>query len=101
MNSSRQVSMWKWLKPRKELKDYYKVLSVSPGASQIAIQKAFWGAARTLHPDVTSDPEDAKKFKEVVEAYLALKRPGKRGDYDAKVIRDYCQTIMGGSFELR
>jgi len=92
------MDVWKWLKPRKKLKDYYKVLGVSPSASQKTIQQAFWGAARTLHPDVNSDPEDAEKFKEVAEAYLELKRPDKRGDYDAKIISDYCQTIVGGSF---
>jgi curved DNA-binding protein CbpA len=90
--------MWKWLRRRKSLKDYYAILGVSPGASQKAVQKAFWAASQVLHPDVNSNPEDTEKFKEIVEAYQALKKPDSRDEYDAKVISDYCQTILGGSF---
>jgi DnaJ-class molecular chaperone len=90
--------MWKWLKPRRKLTDYYAILGVSPGASQKAIQKAFWKASQSLHPDVNSNPDDTEKFKDIVEAYQALKKTDSRDDYDAKVISDYCQTIMGGSF---
>ncbi len=93
--------MWKWLtRRRKSPKDYYMTLGVSPGATPKQIQRAFWVAAQTLHPDINSSPEDTEKFKEIVEAYQTLKGPDKRDDYDAKVISDYCQTIMGGSFAV-
>lgn len=90
--------MWKWLRPRKALKDYYAVLGIAPGASSKAIQQAFWKAAQTLHPDVNPDPDALEQFKEVVEAYQTLKGPDARGDYDAQVIAQYCQSFVG-SFE--
>jgi len=90
--------MWKWLRPRKNLKDYYAVLGVSPGASQKAIQHAFWKASRTLHPDINPDPDALEQFKEVVEAYQTLKGPDARDDYDARLIAQYCQSFIG-SFE--
>ena len=96
--SSGQVAMWKWLRPRKKLKNYYAVLGVSPGASPKAVQRAFWKAAQTLHPDVNPDPGALERFKEVVEAYQTLKGPDARGDYDAQVIAQYCQSFLG-SFE--
>ena len=91
--------MWKWLRRRKELKDYYAVLGVAPGASSKAIQKAFWKAAQTLHPDVNPDSDALEQFKDVVDAYQTLKRPDARDDYDAKVISEYCQSFIG-SFEV-
>jgi len=87
--------MWNWLRRRRKLKDYYSILEVSPSASQKEIQQAFWRAAQTLHPDVNPDPESMEQFKEVVEAYQALKRSEGRDDYDAKVIADFCQSYLG------
>ncbi len=87
--------MWKWLRPRKKLKNYYAVLDVSPGASPKAIQRAFWKSARTLHPDVNPDPDVLEQFKEVVEAYQTLKGKDARDDYDARVIAQYCQSFLG------
>jgi len=91
--------MWKWLtRRRKNIKDHYATLGVSPGASQKAIQQAFWKAAQTLHPDVNPDPAGIEEFKEIVEAYQALKHQDGRNDYDARVISEFCQSYLG-SFE--
>ena len=85
-------------KHREQLKDYYGILGVSPGASQKAIQKAFWKLAQTCHPDVDPDPDATERFKEMVEAYQALKHPGWRDDYDARIIAEFCKSYLG-SFE--
>lgn len=89
---------WRRRKHRAELKNYYAILGVSPGASQKAIQRAFWKLAQTCHPDVNPDPDAAEKFKEMVEAYQALKRPDGRDDYDARIIAEFCKSYLG-SFE--
>jgi DnaJ-class molecular chaperone len=87
--------MWKWLKPRKKIKNHYATLDVSPAASPKEVQRAFWKAAQTLHPDVNPDPDAVEQFKEVVEAYQTLKGPDSRDDYDAQVIAEYCQSFLG------
>jgi len=101
VSTSGQVVMWKWLKPRRkrEIKDYYSLLGVSPGASQKQIQQAFRRTAPAFHPDTNKDPGAMEKFQELVEAYQALKAPSKRDDYDAQVISEYCRSAIG-SFDF-
>jgi len=60
-------------------KDYYKILGVSPQASQEEIRKAYYRLAHKYHPDKGGDPE---KFKEINEAYQVLSDPEKRKQYD-------------------
>lgn len=100
-NLSGQVAMWKWLKPhrKREIKDYYSLLGVYPGASQKQIQRAFRRSAQVYHPDTNKDPGAKEKFQELVDAYQALKVPTKRDDYDAQVIAEYCRSVSG-SFDL-
>ncbi len=65
-----------------DYKDYYATLGVSRDASQEDIQKAYRKLARKYHPDVNASPEAENKFKELGEAYEALKDPEKRAKYD-------------------
>jgi DnaJ-class molecular chaperone len=64
-------------------RDYYDVLEVSRSADAAEIKKAHRKLARKLHPDVNKDdPEAAKKFQEVQEAYDVLSDGEKRKMYD-------------------
>ncbi|WP_147820869.1 DnaJ C-terminal domain-containing protein [Salidesulfovibrio onnuriiensis] len=66
-----------------QYKDYYKILGVSRTASQDEVSKAFKKLARKYHPDLNPNDKGAEdKFKEVNEAYEALKDPEKRKMYD-------------------
>ena len=63
--------------------DYYKVLGVSPSASDKEITKVYRKLARKLHPD--ANPGDAKaeeQFKEVSAAYDVLGDGERRAQYD-------------------
>jgi molecular chaperone DnaJ len=64
-------------------KDFYKVLGVSPTASQSEIKSAYRLKAKDLHPDKNQgDAAREEKFKAVSEAYDILSDSKKRAEYD-------------------
>jgi molecular chaperone DnaJ len=63
-------------------RDYYEVLGVPRVADPETLKKAFRSRARTLHPDVSDDPEAEEKFSELAEAYEVLSKPTARFLYD-------------------
>lgn len=64
-------------------KDFYDVLGVPRNANQKDIKKAYYQLAKKYHPDTNKgDPESAKKFQEVSEAYEILSDETKRQQYD-------------------
>ncbi|PCJ32253.1 MAG: cytochrome C biogenesis protein [Gammaproteobacteria bacterium] len=65
-----------------EYKDYYQILGVSKDVSKEELKKAYRKMARKYHPDVSKEANAEEKFKEVAEAYEALKDPEKRAQYD-------------------
>jgi DnaJ-class molecular chaperone len=67
-----------------DMKDYYFILGLSPGASHGEIKHAFRNLAMKYHPDRNPGSEKAAegKFKEINEAYAVLGDEGKRREYD-------------------
>ena len=63
-------------------KDYYAVLGVKREAGADEIKTAYRRLARKYHPDVSKEKDTEEKFKEVQEAYEALRDPEKRAAYD-------------------
>jgi len=66
-----------------EKRDYYDVLGVGRDADGSALKSAFRKLAMKFHPDRNPDnPSAEQSFKEINEAYDALKNPDKRAAYD-------------------
>lgn len=64
-------------------RDFYEVLGVSRGADEGALKSAYRKLAMQYHPDRNpGNAEAEQKFKEISEAYDALKDPQKRAAYD-------------------
>src|SRR4030067_1482811 len=77
-------------------RDYYDVLGVARAASDQEIKAAFRRLCKECHPDTCNgDTTSEKRFKEVNEAYEALKDPQKRAAYD-RFGHAAFETGMGG-----
>ena len=75
-------------------RDYYDLLGISRTADEAEIKKAFRRLARTLHPDVSEEPDAEERFREVVEAYEVLSKQETRQLYD----RYGHEGLRGGGF---
>ena len=63
--------------------DYYEILGVSRNVDEKGLKSAFRKKAMQYHPDKNPGDKAAEaKFKEIGEAYEALKDPQKRAAYD-------------------
>lgn len=72
-----------------QFKDYYAALGVEPTAAPADIKSHYRRLARKYHPDVSHEPHAEERFKEINEAYEALRDPQKRAAYDELRNRGY------------
>jgi len=83
--------------------DLYQRLGVQRGASEAEIKKAYRSLAKQLHPDRNADnPQAAKRFGEVTQAYDLLSDKDKRARYDRGEIDEDGNPKMpfgGGGFQ--
>lgn len=73
--------------------NHYEVLGVDKNASPKEIKSAYRVLAMKYHPDVSNEPDCARKFREVTEAYEILSDPQKRKYYDM----NYTTRDIGGN----
>ena len=81
--------------------DLYQRLGLKRGASEAEIKKAYRSLAKQLHPDRNKDnPNAAKRFGEVTQAYDLLSDKDKRARYDRGEIDEEGNPKMpfGGGF---
>ena len=88
------------------MKDPYKVLGVSPDASDDEIKKAYRALARKYHPDNYNGSDLAdlaeEKMKEVNEAYDAVKKMREAGQsYSGQSSFSSSGSYSGGLAEAR
>ncbi|MDO5504717.1 MAG: DnaJ C-terminal domain-containing protein [Pseudoxanthomonas suwonensis] len=72
-----------------QFKDYYQTLGVDARAGDAEIKTAYRRLARKYHPDVSKETGAEDRFKEVNEAYEALRDPQRRQAYDQMRARGY------------
>ena len=76
--------------------DYYKVLKVSPKASNAEIKSSYRRIARKIHPDVSeTNDNSSKEFAQIVKAYKILGNPKKRADYDRLRLKAKYSNVNG------
>eukprot|EP00811_Abedinium_folium_P005358 NODE_14936_length_1077_cov_2.521053.p1 GENE.NODE_14936_length_1077_cov_2.521053~~NODE_14936_length_1077_cov_2.521053.p1 ORF type:complete len:209 (-),score=41.49 NODE_14936_length_1077_cov_2.521053:333-959(-) len=63
----------------------YSVLGVSRSASKKTIRDSYLRLVKQLHPDVNSQPEAPKRFKQVQHAYELLADANKRKEHDVEL----------------
>src|SRR4051794_29145113 len=81
--------------------DLYQRLGIKRGASEDEIKKAYRSLAKQLHPDRNKDnPNAAKRFGEITQAYDLLSDKDKRAKYDRGEIDEEGNPKMpfGGGF---
>ncbi len=65
------------------MSDFYTTLGIARDASEDDVKKAYRKLAMQYHPDRNGGSKDAEeKFKQITEAYDALRDPQKRAAYD-------------------
>ncbi len=63
--------------------DHYQVLGVERAARTARIRQAYRRLVRRYHPDLNpGDPLAAARYREIHAAWLILRDPGKRSEYD-------------------
>lgn len=81
------------------MQDHYLALGVSSGASLADIKKAYRQQAALHHPDRSTAPDAAARFRAIQEAYDILGDDAKREAYDdnrkRNLLDDPLETARG------
>ncbi len=83
------------------MKDYYRILNVSPASTKQAIRKSYRKLASQFHPDKNQSDEAEEKFKQISEAYNVLSNEGKRKEYDQSRKVLHTDSFQAHSFHAK
>jgi len=79
---SARVNRSYYFLPALQVKDYYSILEIKPGAGGDEIKKAFRRLAHQFHPDKSNGDLYAKaRFTQIKEAYEVLSNPVRKEHY--------------------
>lgn len=69
------------------MKDYYRILEVSPSASFEVIKASYRALAKKYHPDTQTSSNTGKTMADINEAYETLSNSQSRKEYDQQYSR--------------
>ena len=75
------------------MKNYYKILTISPDASLLDVKKAYRKLALQYHPDKNKNANAHEKFIEITEAYEVLRDSPQRAIYDVQFKQFFGERI--------
>ncbi|XP_047224488.1 dnaJ homolog subfamily C member 16-like [Girardinichthys multiradiatus] len=81
--------------------DPYKILGVTPRASQAEIKKVYKRLAKEWHPDKNKDPGAEDMFIKITKSYEILSSEDKRASYDRYGQTDDTQAYSSGRYGRR
>lgn len=74
----------------------YRLLGIPLGSDRTAVVRAYRRLARTVHPDVSTDPRAADRFAELTEAYRVASRSSRAaGERSADSSADQIRVTVG------
>ncbi|MFN7022069.1 MAG: DnaJ domain-containing protein [Phycisphaerales bacterium] len=65
--------------------NYYDILGVQSTATVEDIRRAYRIKAKSIHPDVSGEPDAQARFSALAEAYQTLTDRARRRDYDSRL----------------
>jgi len=78
---------------------YYDLLELSPDATASQIKRAYYKAAKILHPDKNPDADAGEKFRQLSVAYQVLSDPQRRADYDRQGASESDADYLGAEVD--
>lgn len=72
---------------KRNWKNYYEILQVSPNAEPEVIKAAFGRLANKYHPDTTKGEKGSVRMVKLNEAYEVLSNPSRKAEYDSEFKR--------------
>ncbi|SHG77821.1 DnaJ domain-containing protein [Marinomonas polaris DSM 16579] len=73
-----------------QFNDYYKTLEVELTASAKEIRESYRKLAHKYHPDISEQSNCEPLFKEITEAYAALKSSGRQSGHGSLYTQANC-----------
>jgi hypothetical protein len=81
-------------------KDYYKILGLSPNATEKDIKNAYLKCVKVYHPDLNNG-KTTEVFKEIKNSFEILSDPEKKGYYDSNSFNSSEYNFQYSSFDQK
>ena len=81
-------------------KTHYEILQVECTANPVEIRKSYLSLVKKVHPDHNPHPSAGQAFDKLQQAYLILKDPIARKEYDRQLMIDNSDEYLDNIMDL-